>query len=106
MSDFVRYHNGTEVRITDTLELYQWTLHLAHAAIPANEYNPIRSSLFQSSYRYKAIHHERLVINTLWSSVRLTELLEEWHRALETQQVFNFVLEDPQMEAETKRVID
>ena len=43
MSDFVRYHIGSEVRKTDTLELYHWTLHLAHADIPANEYNPIRS---------------------------------------------------------------
>ena len=35
--------------------------------------------------------------------MRPIELLEEWHRALEIQQVLSLVLEDPQM---TKRVID
>lgn len=108
VSDFVRKHNGTQVRETDTLEVDQWTSHLKKLQLPKNEYSAVQRKIKIAIglLRNKAVHRKPLDIDELWLSMRLPELLEDWHRAFEIQQVFQFVLEDPQMEAETKKEVD
>ena len=108
VSDFVRKHDCTGVGKTDTLELEQWTYRLQQLDLPINEYSAMQDEIIWAIelLRHKAIHREQLPIDTLWLSMRLPELLEDWHRAFEIQQVFQFVLEDPGMEAETKKVVD
>lgn len=107
VSDFVRNHN-TLIRETDTMELNQWTARLKRIQLPINEYSAIRKEIMSAIrlLRDRAIHRQQLQIDALWLSIRLPELLEDWDRAFEIQQIFQFVLEDPQMEAETKKVVD
>lgn len=113
VSEYVRKHAKGEckrwrVKETDTLELSQWTRYFENLELPINEYSAKRTKILWAIelLRHKAIHREPFEIDKLWLSMRLPELLEDWNRAFEVQQVFQFVLEDPQMEVETKEKVD
>lgn len=111
LSNYILKHAKDEckgIKETDTLELDQWIKYLKKLELPINEYSAKKSKIVWAIdlLRDKAIHREPLAIDHLWFSMRLPELLEDWHRAFEIQQVFQFVLEDPKMEAETKKEMD
>ena len=87
VSNFVRKHNCTLVRETDTMELNQWTARLKRIRLPNNEYSAMRKEIMAAIrlLRDRAIHREQLEIDALLLSIRLPELLDDWHRAFEVQ---------------------
>ena len=55
---------------------------------------------------HKTIHCENLGDDELWYSMKLPELLGEWYRAVEIQQLFLYVRDDSAMETNAKKAID
>lgn len=86
----------------------KWTALLARLDLSADEYSTIRIRILDAIelLRHKTVHREPLEIDALWYSMKLPELLGDWHRAFEMQQVFKFVRGDLEMEVDIRKAID
>lgn len=92
----------------DTVEMEKWTKLLKLLDLPRNEYSAFRREILDAVelLRHKAIHRQNFQIDALWYSMKLPELLDDWNRAFEIQQVFQYVLEDPHMEVGTRKTVE
>lgn len=116
VSDFVRKYKGTypkglgsmRNKKPDTVEMEKWTKLIRLLDIPTGEYSAVRGEILDAVelLRHKAIHRQKLQIDALWYSMKLPELLNDWNRAFEIQQVFQYILDDAHMEAGTRKEVD
>lgn len=120
--DFVRDYHDEDMFINDKMELSkwqrretgsveieQWTRLLRRMKLPSNEYSStVRKTIFDAikTLRHKTMHREKIGDDELWYSIQLPELLGDWRRTFEIQQVFMFVRDGSAIEIHAREEIN
>ncbi len=114
--DFVRDYrdestgipSGFQDRKRDSVEMESWAEHLTYLGLPEGCSSVVRWKIHDAIklLRHKTIHREILEDDELWFSMKLPELLGDWHRTFEIQQVFMFVRDSSAMETEARKEMD
>ena len=96
-------------RKRDSVEMETWAEHLTYLGLPTDEYSSVVQEEILDAIkllRNKTIHREILEDDELWFSMKLPELLGDWHRTFEIQQIFMFVRDSSTMETEARKEMD
>ena len=92
-----------------SVELETLAKVVARLDLPTDEYAPAeRKEIFRAIklLRHMTIHRGELGDNDLWFAMKLPELLGDWHRTFEIQQVFMFVRDASAMESDARKAVD
>ena len=103
------YLSELQRRKPGSTEIERWTGFLTYLKPPLNEYSStVRKTIFDAIQllRHKTIHREKVEDDDLWYSMQLPELLGDWRRTFEIQQVFMFVRDASAMEKQARQEID